>query len=71
MVFINLLFSYLFEYSNKKNFIEPSKSIKNISNLRSLNKLKIYFYAPLNARGNNSAGAEVVILGMFSELQKK
>ena len=71
LFYINLLFSYLFQYSNKKNFVEPSKSIKKISNLRSLNKLKIYFYAPLNARGKNSAGTEVVILGMFSELQKK
>jgi glycosyltransferase involved in cell wall biosynthesis len=69
--YINLIYSYLFEYSNKKNFIEPSKSIKKISNLRSLNKLKIYFYAPLNKRGYNSAGADVVILGMLSELQKK
>jgi len=71
LFYVNLLFSYLFEYSNKKNFIEPSKSIKKVSNLGSLNKLKIYFYAPLNARGKNSAGTEVVILGMYHELQKK
>jgi glycosyltransferase involved in cell wall biosynthesis len=69
--YVNLFFAYTFEYSNKKNFLEPSKSIKKISNLSSLNKLKIYFYAPLNARGKNSAGTDVVILGMLSELQKK
>ena len=68
--YINLLFSYLFEFSNKKNFIEPSKSFKKVSNLGSLNKLKIYFYAPLNKRGKNSAGTEVVILGMIHELKK-
>ena len=71
LFYINLFFSYFFQYSNKKNFKELSKSIKKSSNLRSLNKLKIYFYAPLNARGKNSAGTEVVILGIFSELQKK
>jgi len=70
LFYINLLFSYFFEYSNKKNFMEPSKSIKKVSNLGSLNKLKIYFYAPLNARGKNSAGTEVVILGMILELKK-
>jgi hypothetical protein len=70
LFYINLLFSYLFEYSNKKNFIEPSKSFKKVSNLGSLNKLKIYFYAPLNKRGKNSAGTEVVILGMIHELKK-
>jgi len=70
LFYINLIYSYLFEYSNKKNFTEPSKSIKKASNSRSLNKLKIYFYAPLNKRGKNSAGAEVVILGMFHELKK-
>jgi glycosyltransferase involved in cell wall biosynthesis len=68
--YVNLVFSYLFEYSNKKNFIEPSKSFKKVSNLGSLNKLKIYFYAPLNKRGKNSAGTEVVILGMIHELKK-
>jgi glycosyltransferase involved in cell wall biosynthesis len=68
--YVNLVFSYLFDYSNKKNFIEPSKSFKKVSNLGSLNKLKIYFYAPLNKRGKNSAGTEVVILGMIHELKK-
>jgi glycosyltransferase involved in cell wall biosynthesis len=69
--YVNLLFSYLFEYSNKINFIEPSKSIKKVSNLSSLNKLKIFFYSPLNARGKNSAGTQIVIIDMLFELQKK
>jgi len=71
LFYANLIFCFLFEDSNKKNFNEPSKSIKKVSNLRSLNKLKIYFYAPLNAIGKNSAGTEIVILEMLVELQKK
>jgi hypothetical protein len=38
--------------------------------LHSLNKLKIYFYAPLNLRGKNSAGAAIVIIEMIRELKK-
>jgi glycosyltransferase involved in cell wall biosynthesis len=71
LFYVNLLFTYVFEYPKLKKSNIPSNSLKQTSNSPPLKKLKIYFYAPLNARGLNSAGTKIVILEMLVELKKK
>lgn len=71
LFYANLFFSYIFEYSKNTNINVPSKIIKKTSSSPPLKKLKIYFYALKNERGFNTAGAQVVIIDMLLELQKK
>jgi hypothetical protein len=65
--YLHLFFAFF-----SKNFLANKIYLlpKKISKISSTRKIKIHFYAPLNASGKNTAGARVVIIDVIPELKK-